>query len=203
MKTLKLPFSAPKSVEHEVDGIPLKFYQCSVRALSKLRTAAGPLLKAFSELFSDKKNDYSTRTTETTQEGAVQKVLEVNASGAEVLKLRAEQRKEAIQGIVNGLASDDSLNVLAELVMDSLRDNYQGAPSPTDTAKFLQDTPGEVFVEMLLGVAKAHEKLFSPFLDRVKEAAGTLKSALAARMSDLAEPEAMTSETPSRTSGEA
>jgi ribosomal protein L22 len=31
----------------------------------------------------------------------------------------------------------------------------------------------------------------------------TLKSALAARMSDLAEPEAMTSETPSRTSGEA
>lgn len=204
MKILKLPFSAPKSIEHEVDGAPQKFFQCSTRVLCKLRTLAGPVLKAFGDLFSDKKNDYSTRTTKTTQDSAAQETVEINASGADVLRMRADQRRDAIQNLITGIASDDSVNVLAEIVMDSMRECYQGEASMDDIKKFLREVPGEAFVEMLIGVVKAHEKIFSPFLGRVKEVAGTLKSALATRMSDLTgEAATGTSETPSPTSGEA
>jgi hypothetical protein len=204
MKIIRLPFSAPKFVEHEVAGNPEKFYQCSTRVLCRLRTLAGPVLKAFGDLFSDKKNDYSTRNTSTTQDGAKQETLEVNASGADVLRMRAEQRRDAIQSLITGVASDDSMHVLAEIVMDSMRDCYQGEASPEDTKRFLRDTPGEVFMEMLVGVAKAHDKLFSPFLGRVKEAASTLKDALAAKVSDLTGKEQKeASETPSPASGPA
>jgi len=160
---MPLPFTTPEPVEHEIDGQSHKFWPISVGTLFKLRGLAKPLAKALAALLSNSQNDIGS---EVVKSGEHQKVS-TQPITSDLAKLRFEQRQGAIEQLMEGVFNDGSAKVLAELVIDSMREDFPDRK--TDTQSFLRDIPAPVFMEMLAGVAKANKKLFDPLRQKAEE----------------------------------
>lgn len=155
-----------KPTEHPVgtleDGTPqiLKFYPISTRLASQMRALAVPIAQGLAVLFASDEKDQAQRIKQTGAEYE-QTILALDPALA---KERSEQRKSAIAALCEGVLSQQSLNCFAEIIMDSLREEYpKGARTPDDVKKFLADVPLPMMTPLLVGVAKANKDLFGPF----------------------------------------
>jgi hypothetical protein len=124
-----------KPVEHAVgtleDGSPqiLKFYPISTRLASQMRSLAVPIAQGLSVLFASGDKDQAQRIKQTGAEYE-QTILALDPALA---KERSEQRKAAIAALCEGILSQQSLNCFAEVIMDSLRDDYPRERTPEGT----------------------------------------------------------------------
>lgn len=163
-------FTLP-SIEHPVgvqeDGSPrmVRFYPISAQLASTLRAVVGPLAQALMILFQNEDRDQAERIKQTPTE-MERSVLAIDPALA---KERHDQRQKAASLVIEGLMSQQSLGSLAEVIMDSLRDDYPvGKPrTPEDVKKFLRETPLPLMTPLVIGVAKANAGLFGPFADLV------------------------------------
>lgn len=165
----KIAFLTPSSVEHEVsEGKKLKFYAVNINIAFKLKKFAGPFSKCLAVIFDNGKNDRSA-TSKVMQfdnpESEGMEIVEENnvqASSDSVIELRLRKKSEAIEELVSMILGQEEL--LMEVVMRSLRDMFdpKNMPKPDEV---LKEIPAEVFVQMVIGTAKANRKVLGPFSD--------------------------------------
>ena len=156
----KIPFLAPTCETHRINGVELNFYPVSVNALFKARSMAKPLAAAIRTLFAQNANDRGQ--VRRIVQGASEEI--VQATTPELAKLRAEQDERAISDLVEAFADDKNAMILAELIVDSLRDTFaRGSMSAQDSLAWLKDLEAATLTEMLIGLAKGNKRVLGPF----------------------------------------
>ncbi len=167
--------------EADVDGRRVKFYPIGMRTAFRIRGMTAQLFQALQTLFATDRDDVTkARTKVVTKEGDYKEDENVTALSPELAALRSGQKQDAIQKIVDSLLSEDSSFVLAELLIDSMRDeDFPRPPKTQDLAAFVSNVSANCMVEMVMGLVGANKQLFSPLAKWVKEAGGVLKARLA------------------------
>ena len=176
-------FSKPEAVPVQVGDQTLNFYPISVKTVMRLRDIAKPIGQALSVLLTSNERDFSTKVVdENLPDTGLRRTTDVGAITPELSKQRQTARQEAIATLVDAILSPASANLLAEMLMDSLRDNFErkkGGPTPTEIAAFLEELTADLLPEMLHGLAEANKKLFAPLKERAASMGAALKAKLA------------------------
>lgn len=172
-------YASPPLIDHRVGEDVVQFSQVSVGLLFKLKIFAVPLGKLIAALWQDTKRDGGSVNRSFASSDAP---MTKNADGSQVAasdsefimepikdtlaKLRHDQRVSAITEFMEKVTDDKTLSALAEIAMDSMvndfpKDKRGEWPPPSE---FIMKTPMPVFIEMLIGVAKANKGRFGPLL---------------------------------------
>lgn len=158
----KCSFLSPSGITHKIAGKDYTFYPISVQMAFRLRTMGSKMMAAFGALFVDTSADVGShnRIVSDSQGSAVNEIT-VDPIDPRLAEIRAEHKQKAFQSLFDAIVNDDNKEILAEVVMDSLKDVFgEGArPSPDE---FLADVPLPVFTEMLIGVFKANKGVLGP-----------------------------------------
>lgn len=175
----KVTFLKPNFVTHEVNEGDTKknyrFFPMSVGLFCKLDNTLTPLIQAVVTLFDDTARDNKfTRREVANEHGSLDTEHITEATPVETLRFRHEQKQAAVVKIVSSFTGKTERLVMAELIMDSLAENFPRgeATNPTPEA-FLGDLPLPVLTDLLVGVAKANKGVFGPL-------AGTLQGKIEA-----------------------
>lgn len=168
----KLPsFLAPKGVIHTVAGEELKFFPVPIKLFMELRTLAAPLAKAVTVLFFSKSSDARVEQVmnESRAKGEVISRSIVDPTPLEVVKFRSEEKASAIKELIDAMGDSKIFETLGRVILTSLREECPETPVKRETANEFMDglDPTSLF-ELLMGVAKAHAKVFDPLLQRVR-----------------------------------
>jgi len=159
----------PKYVESEVNGEKLRFFPISMRLLFRLRDIGKSLAKAIASIFNRDEDHVGSTTRNVTEGEQVMQVTEIEAISPELAELREKKRVEAITDVVDTLTDPQSGDVVAEIIMDSLRENFDRNPSPQQIEEFRNALDAESLVQLMAGVGAANKKLFDPLLKKVPE----------------------------------
>ena len=98
----------------------------------------------------------------------------VDATKDYALKLKAERHDAAIKKLVFALTEPSTLYVVAEMAMDSLRDEYPGQIVKAQVDAFVAQLDTLGAKELLVGISKANAQVFGPFEGKLTEAAKAL-----------------------------
>ena len=166
----RFALGAPVSVEHTVDGSTHQFYAVRGFNAMRLRGIVPHLTRALTVIFDDRSRDtgQGTRTSFTKTPGAdgdmVEDFKEITIEGtkAEVLKLRAEQKEQALTQLVTTLMDAKHATLMAEIIMDCMRESFPENDRPTPD-EFLKTFDLIQIKDMVIGVAKANAKVFGNF----------------------------------------
>lgn len=174
-----LPFLTRHNVIHVVQGQEMKFHALTYGMVMRLRTVAKPLMKAFSVLFADKRNDTGQEsTTSETREGDKQNRVSIASANPDVIKLRTDERTHAIEQLLDGALGGESSHVLIDILCNALPDDLPQNFTKSQKSEFAEELPMETLVEMIEGVLKANEKLWAPFKSRAGAATSALRKVL-------------------------
>jgi len=150
-------------VEHKVNGCDLKFYPVRVEVMFKLRRIGKPLAKALSTLFSSGDNDHGV-TQRTHADGSTEVISEPPATS--LAKFRSEQRADSLAEAVDALLDPKNGEVVGELIMDSLQDEFpRGNKGNPSAGGFMGEVSGAVLVDLLKGVAAANKEVLGPLAE--------------------------------------
>jgi hypothetical protein len=177
--TERLGFLSPKCVQHTIgEGEfeqTLNFYPVSIKVAFRLKTLAKPLAKAIGVLFNKNMDDTRQESRSYTDEktGEQGQHLITEAIDIDLAKYRDERKDGAIQQAIEALTDPLNQAVVAELIMDSLRDDCPRRPESADINAFMDSITLDVLIGMLTGVAKANfGVLEGNVLQAVKDRAG-------------------------------
>ena len=157
----KLALTGTRGVVHRVNGEEVTFYPLSPTALFRFEGIASDLGLALSSLFQNTKADhgYEDREFAEGREFVSQPVDEA------IARLRWEQRREAIEKICHAAFTKESQDLLAEVLMDSMRDVFGERKEWPPATEFLNSISLEDLKDMLWGVAKANKGLLGPLAE--------------------------------------
>lgn len=175
-------FIAKDCIEHPVCGSPQNFYPVSVGTMFRLRGVAQALGAAFAVLFADQSRDTGSRREEVLDEGSVVATnLNVEAISPSLAEYRTNSRRGAIQSVIEAIMSESGMSVVAELVMDSMRDKFPPNASKSKEAikEFTDSVTPAATYDMLVGLAKANKGMFGPLGEKMASLLGRVEEALA------------------------
>lgn len=154
-------FFVDEHVTSEVQGQERRFLACSLDEMFKLKSLAQPLAEALTAFFSNTKDDAGivSRNTQT-PEGASEGEYIRDAISLDVIKFRAEQKKQALANLFEAFSSEDNQLILAGIIKDSLRGHEEVAKM--DVKAFKKTIPAPAFGSLLVGVAKANKGVIGP-----------------------------------------
>lgn len=162
----KAGFAAPSTVEHEVAGRRLRFWPISVGKAVKLRAIGGPLVKALVVVMGgalDQANDKVVRQVPD-EHGMVATETVIQAVDPSVMSYRAQARGKAVEDAILALTEPESLQIVGEALLDSLRDLREelgdDCPPPREFVQAL--SPAELR-QAITGLGKANAEVFGPF----------------------------------------
>lgn len=167
-----LSFLESPYIEHKVGGKEVRFYALSVKKLFELRRIAKPLSAALAALANKQESDNGTvhRVFTDSETGSGGTVTEIQAIDAELARVRTEERTQAIQQLIESLTGEQNSTLLAELIVDSCRDEFpRNEIKKADYAEFMEHIDAGSMVEFLEGVFLANKKAFGPLGERVAE----------------------------------
>ncbi len=186
MKFLKkLSILTRPSITKEICGEKFTFYPVSLSMFGRVIGELGPILKTLAAVF--QKQDFARASaveeTRDPMNGAlltrVEHTSELPASEATRI---AEQRQKSIDEAVQALTSGKNRLLLAALLADSLRDEFeQGIPDADQLSAFI-DSPAmtlDVVGHFMAGWAEVNAGVFGPLARRLL---GDLKSKLQQRL---------------------
>lgn len=177
---MKILFSKPEPVVVEVLGEPQNFYPISVKTVTKLRGIARPVGQALATLFAGNE-DLVTRKVDD-QQGAdksLRRVTEIGAVNAEVVKERNRARQDAVSTLIDTLLSDPASRILAEIIVDSMRDTFEKRPTmPSELDAIMEQIPADALPDIFKGIMEANKKLFAPLKERAADVSAALQSKL-------------------------
>ena len=162
----KLTFLEPDGVEHDVGGQAIMFYPVSLGTLFEIKVIGAPLAKALSVLFDDKGRDYGTvsRNFHTPDGQNMDSEIIVEARTPEMATLRAKQRQESIEKLMEALLNDKAKKAVGKIIIESMKDKFdQGQVPPA--LEFMNEIPATSIVEFLTGVAKANKGVLGPLAE--------------------------------------
>lgn len=165
----EMSYLTPSYETSQVGDQQERFYAVSAGMLFKLRTLAKPVAAALTTLLTRNGSD----------EGSVHrqvggdKETVVEAIRPDLAALRAKQKQEAVEGLIEAVMAEGNLAVLGEIVIDSMREKFlpDDRKNHPPAKEFINAVPAPIFTQMLIGVAKANKDTFGPL-------AGTAGSAL-------------------------
>jgi len=176
------PCFTPTFITHRVGEEEIKFHPVSLGMMFRLKAIATPIAKAITTLFSKKDEDTTKRIVSLANGDSE---TQIGAVSPELATLRETQQVEAIGKLVETLTDPDTLKVLGEVVMDSMRDLF-----PPDKKRewppvqeFCNSVPLPVFGQMLIGVCKANKDVLGPLGETVKSAMGSRLADVVAKAS--------------------
>ena len=150
----------------EINGEPVEFYSSSIRMLDRIHHFAGPILSALSA-FVDSSNDrgLERRQVYTMDESENYGTSEIiyHPIDAKLATFRSGEKQQALLRLVS-LLDQQSLRFLAEIILDSLREDKEVTPD-----EFLAEADIPALCECLLAVWEANTAKFGPL------AAGVLR----------------------------
>jgi len=183
--------------EHVVMGKKLKFHPITVGALFRLRRLAPPLAKALTTLFEQNAKDSTTiQRSVTEKDGSVANETVLEAINPQLAQLRSNQRAKAIQDFIEAFTDTENMNIVAEILIDSLRDLFPPGssdnPSPED---FVNQLQASAFSEMLQGLAAANREVLGPLLEPLEALAKRAKDQTKDPEESQGQPQEETAET--------
>lgn len=182
-----LCYSTPSYYEHKVNNQLQRFYPVSVGLLFKLRRTASNVIKAISDMFVSVASD-SKRIDSTTTGRDVERTIVVEPITLEMAKYRDQQKSEAWSKIIESITDEETMSLLAEIIMDSMREVFaEGAPNP---AEFLKETKLPTLVQMVVGVAKGNQDVFGPLASKVGSVLSNLEKAASSKLTEYTEAKA-------------
>ncbi|HUT78331.1 MAG TPA: hypothetical protein VM285_11620 [Polyangia bacterium] len=162
-----MSFLTPDPTPCEVAGRTINFYPVSVRMAFKLKDIGKPLAKAVQALmFTRRDQDVKQDSEEyvNDQTGDFVKKHSVAPLTTELAEYRDKQKGESLDALVETLFADPSRDIIARLMIDSLRDEYEPAyrknPPGPDVDTFFDDIDIAALRPMVLALAKANSKVF-------------------------------------------
>jgi uncharacterized membrane protein len=184
-------YLTPQFVEQEVNGKSLKFYAVSFGAAAKLRSIGKPLAKALSTLFGGVGQETGMKTTKRThvsQEGDTgnEVVEEFTPIAPALAEIKVRERERAFADAIESIMDPASMAVVAELVMDCLRDDCPRNPDKKTVTEFTSKLDLRAFVQLLKGVGAANKDVLDPLLGQ--EHGARLAGAVGAKALKVLEP---------------
>lgn len=186
-------FGSFSSVQHVVTTPEgereLSFSPMSAKLLMQLRGILRPVLNSF-VLFTQAspEHDRQKQVEETNYEGGVQRRQVIAPVTVESARLRASQKREAVEMLVQEILSEAMLKTTCLVICDSLRKDVERKDVDATAARMAESCSVEELASYLGGVAKANRKLVGPFLERLKSM-GAIFSMAAQRLADEIAPE--------------
>ncbi len=126
-----------KIITREIDGQEVKFRRIPVGTLQKFRIINEDVSKALTLLFKDTTHDVevdqmSTPSEDRDAEGTPYMSTGIKQSAAHpsIITLRTTQMEEGIKGIISALTSDESIEVLSEIIVKSAWEEFDESDIP-------------------------------------------------------------------------
>lgn len=199
----KRSYLTPSHITGRVGNETVMFWPISGRVAFKVRKVGEPITKVLSVLFQSKKADVGRQTVQTpvfengVLKGMAEEVSEM-ASSADVLKFRADQMDRAVSQLWAAGMSDEVLDVLGEIVIDSAREEFKGWTSQ----KLWNEIPITVIPAFISGVIDANKGVFGPLAQRLDGLKGQIEKAFNSKLAEsLAKKAPIETTTPSETAG--
>lgn len=161
-------FVAPETQaeKHTIGTHEVLFYPISVSMLFQLKPIAKPLLAALSDLFTahEKLVGLTQRDMRDKDGSGLVETIET-AMSPEMAEYAADRQRRAVEELVEKLLDEKNKLVLANLIIDSARDFFEGETIDIATRQeFINGLDLPVAVEFVIGIAKANKKVFNPFM---------------------------------------
>lgn len=150
---------APFSVEREIGGQSFKFYQCSLRAGARMAGVISKIAGHVSVLLVGDKQDCGQTIEDFTDDGVTVNKTTIDPINPDLAKLRVEQRAGALSGAISELVSKNNRQAMAELLMDSLRDEFPRKGRTSEDSDMFDDMDIPFYVEFIKGLFAANQKL--------------------------------------------
>mgnify|MGYP006274708185 CR=1 len=174
----KITAFAPNFITHQVNGEDVRFYAISVGMMFRLKTIGRPLARSLAVLFGKNDRDQATADRQVGEDREI--VIEAISEG--LAKIRHEQKTEAIEGLIDGLTKDNNVEVIGEIIMNSMRDVFPPNDKSNPPAKeFMDSLPAPVLTALIVGVAKANKGVLGPLADQVADQMADSVARIAAR----------------------
>ena len=167
-------YRSRESVEHEVNGVKLRFYPNRMRLLPELTDLSVPVAKALAELIDPSRSDAAMTEKTMTQGDTIIRESTIAAASPELVKSRAASRDAAIEALLSALGDARNRLRMGRLLMDSLADEFPySADRPVgEVESFLygeRDTEGKhvegldlpMLSDLIAGWIRANAKQFS------------------------------------------
>ncbi len=191
-------FLEPDAITHKVNGQDIEFYPVSLKTLFEIKTIAKPLAMALGVLFEDKGRDIGSvsRNFHTPDGEHLDNEMIVEPISLDLAKLRATQRSESIQNLMEALTDEAAKKTLGKLIVESMKKHFEKdqAPPPLE---FMNEIPANSLVDFLTGVAKANKGVLGPLADTLTGLWAKVQTKMKTALSD--EENATESETSSPT----
>lgn len=157
----RLSFLSPKCIKHTIGegemSQAINFYPVSVRVAFRLKSMAKPLAQAISALFTRNRDDCRQMSRKFKDPGGEEgEETTVEAIDLALARYRDERRDKAIEQMIEAFADPQNQMIVAELLMDSMRDICPRNPTAEDLQQFIASLTVDTLFGMLTGVAKAN-----------------------------------------------
>ncbi len=157
----KIRLLVPFSVERKIGEENFKFYQVKVRVAAKMSGFLSRMAGHVATLLTDGKQDVGTQIEDFNdpESGAVVTKTTQNPINPDLAELRTAQRKAGVEGAISELMSKGSRKAIAELLCNSLRDEFPDKnPSDADLA-FFDDLEIPVYIQFIRGLFEANQNI--------------------------------------------
>lgn len=170
----KFRLLSPLYEEVDISGSLFRFYPCSVGAAARMAEAISEMASHFSVLLGPKERDYGHQVEDFEDKKAGQVVSKtvVDPIRPEMAQLRSAERSRAVQGAINTLMGPKHRLALAELLADSLRDDFpRDKPRSADELqKWVEGMDVSILMQFVIGLSKANAKVFGDLGNLVGQA---------------------------------
>lgn len=169
-------FLKPKYVTHEVNGVELRFYPMTLSLVIRLRAVGEPILRMMSHLqerLLSKKNLFGQSFVDTSDAGGFRRIENtLQPITADLFDRQRKEAQETVEQIIKTTFNEDTPLLLAEVCVDSLREEYQdrkpgGRVDEDALQEMFRDLDIGTLAQMLIGVGRANRKALGPFGDKL------------------------------------
>lgn len=195
-------FAFLKDADYEIArvmGEEHRFYKVSVGHLLPWRNAIKNIAEAVALLFPDTASDkdFKQETIKDTAKDGHSEItrLENAAAKFEIIQHRDNQKQEAAAKMVDVLA--DNMTVLANLIMDSMREDFPDRKTRPTANQFLEAMPVEAVFDMTKGLLQANRSILGPFEPLLEQAMTAAKEQAEQKLSKIGSDSKMPSPTSS------
>lgn len=158
-------------VEVDVGDGKRKFYPLSIRTAFRLRAVGKPLARAFASLFSGVGQETGRVKRVRSDGGSFEREVVHTAIDPKLAEVKLAARERTMNDLIDAITDPANGEVLAAVVMDSMRDDYPRKPSKADIDAFIDRTSIVQAKALLLGVAEANKDVFGPLAARLSASA--------------------------------
>ena len=160
------------SVEQEVNGETVRFYEMTVPTALKLKNTGRSIGRAIALFYNMRKDTTGTRVRDINDsEGGTISEFETQPVSAEIYKERAEQTDKALDQLMDAITFPPNKEALCRAIAESMRDvQTEHNLTPADLAKQIEEAGVSAMLPMLKGLLAANVSRFGDAGKQISQA---------------------------------